>query len=438
MALRFLDRAMMRTATAGAGTVTLGAAVLGFQTFASAGIADGDTLHYVIEDDGVTGAWELGLGTYTAAGTTLARTTLIASSTGSKLSLSGNARVFVSALASDFTDAPGFRNPMRRNGGFEVWQRGAGGAASMAVPASSTIYTADGWYLSTGVNQACTVSQQAGLTNGSQWSAKVQRNAGQTGVGGMQFGFPLDTDELYPLLGQFVRLSLVAKAGANWSPASGTLSMFMAVGTGAPVKRVVGFTGETFPINSGGNLTTTSTLYQFSSAAIVPVTTRQADIVMFWTPVGTAGADDSFSIDDVQPEIVADANHGASAFERLNFQEQWLLCQRQFWKSFPYGTAPANNVGMGTGEIDWPSVAAAAATTRGSLRMPVPMRIAPSGILYNPSAANGQIRNDTLGTDCSASAAAIDANHVSLTGTTPASTVATNRMAVHVALDAGI
>lgn len=106
MSFRFLDRAMMRTATTGTGTITLGAAVSGFQSFASAGIQDGDTVHYVIEDDGVAGAWEVGLGTYTASGTTLARTTLISSSTGSKLSLSGNARVFVSALAQDIGALP--------------------------------------------------------------------------------------------------------------------------------------------------------------------------------------------------------------------------------------------------------------------------------------------------------------------------------------------
>lgn len=101
MAFRSLDRAMMRTATAGNGTITLGAAVVGYQSFAAAGLVDADTVHYCIEDDGVGGAWETGLGTYTAAGTTLARTSLIASSTGSKLSLSGNARVFATALAQD-------------------------------------------------------------------------------------------------------------------------------------------------------------------------------------------------------------------------------------------------------------------------------------------------------------------------------------------------
>jgi hypothetical protein len=94
---RLLNRARMTTATTGTGTITLGSAVTGYQSFASAGAVNTKTYTYVIEDGN---AWEYGTGTYTTVGTTLTRA-LGASSTGSLLSLSGSAIVYSDCLAED-------------------------------------------------------------------------------------------------------------------------------------------------------------------------------------------------------------------------------------------------------------------------------------------------------------------------------------------------
>lgn len=96
-----VNRAKMGTATTGTGTITLGSAESGYQTFADAGVTDGQVVRYVIED-GTN--WEIGSGTYTASGTTLTRTVSESSNSDAAINLSGSAVVYVSATDADFRE----------------------------------------------------------------------------------------------------------------------------------------------------------------------------------------------------------------------------------------------------------------------------------------------------------------------------------------------
>lgn len=96
----------MASATTGTGTLTLGSAVLAALTFDEAGITNGQVVSYAIEDYDVDGnviAREVGRGTYTASGTTLARTEVYDSTdAGAAINCTGRQHVFITALKEDF------------------------------------------------------------------------------------------------------------------------------------------------------------------------------------------------------------------------------------------------------------------------------------------------------------------------------------------------
>ena len=75
MALTLKDRIKETTTTSGTGTYTLAGAETGFEAFSVVG--DGNTTYYCCTDGS---GFEIGIGTYTLSGTTLARTTILQSS----------------------------------------------------------------------------------------------------------------------------------------------------------------------------------------------------------------------------------------------------------------------------------------------------------------------------------------------------------------------
>ena len=95
MPLVVKDRIKETSTTSGTGTLTLAGASSGFRSFAD--IGNGNTTYYAIVD-ATAGTWEVGIGTYTASGTTLSRDTVLSNSSGttSKISFAANSKdVFV-------------------------------------------------------------------------------------------------------------------------------------------------------------------------------------------------------------------------------------------------------------------------------------------------------------------------------------------------------
>ena len=82
MALIVNDRVRESTTVVGTGTATLLGAITGYQAFSV--IGNGNTCYYTISDQ-IGANWEVGIGTYTLSGTTLARTTVLKSSNANAL-----------------------------------------------------------------------------------------------------------------------------------------------------------------------------------------------------------------------------------------------------------------------------------------------------------------------------------------------------------------
>jgi hypothetical protein len=92
-------RVKFATATTGTGSVTVGAAAPGYRTPATAGVPNGEVVSYLIVDGT---AWEVGHSIYNSG---LVLRALDESSTGSLLSLTGNAIVLLTPLVGDFAEA---------------------------------------------------------------------------------------------------------------------------------------------------------------------------------------------------------------------------------------------------------------------------------------------------------------------------------------------
>ena len=130
---KFFNRAKMTTSTTGTGTVTLGSASVGFQTFADAGVADSDVVQYVIEEGS---NFEIGTGTYTSSGTTLTRTpTESSESDNSAITLSGTATVSVTAIDDDY-------NRLQHGGSDKIVATSTGATVTGTLTATS--FSGDG------------------------------------------------------------------------------------------------------------------------------------------------------------------------------------------------------------------------------------------------------------------------------------------------------
>jgi hypothetical protein len=250
------------------------------------------------------------------------------------------------------------------NGGMDVWQRGT----TSASITTSTVYTSDRWVALSGASTGTVVSRQSTSDTTNlpfiQYCARVQRSSGQTGTSLVQFAQSMESVNSVRYAGQSVTLSFYARAGANYSSASNALNVLMLTGTGTDQQVLVGYTGSVSAINSFATLTTT--WQRFTFTATLATNTNEIGVDFYYTPVGTAGANDYFEITGVQLEL----GTTATPFSRAGgtIQGELAACQRYY-----YGWDSTNNYApAGLGQCT--------STTQAQvfINFPVTMRVTPS------------------------------------------------------------
>jgi len=222
----------------------------------------------------------------------------------------------------------GFRNKII-NGGFDVWQR----STSATVTGADSYSTADRWRIRTaGAGGSVTSSRQSAGLNGYQYCLRYQRVSGNTDTNALQLVQTLETSESIKLVGGSVVLSFWARSGANYSPTSSALKVYLTSGTGTD-QYWLSFTNYANVIDQTATLTTT--WQRFVYIATPSTSATQFSVQFQMTPTGTAGANDYFEITGVQLE----ANYQATPFEQRPIGVELQLCQRYYcYMNFDTGT----------------------------------------------------------------------------------------------------
>jgi hypothetical protein len=235
----------------------------------------------------------------------------------------------------------GYKNAVI-NGEFAVQQWGPG---PFTLTGATGAFTMDRWWMATtGGTHTVTLGVPSTGLPGSRFFAQIQRQAGQTVTTVQSFFQAIPTNLLVPLQGKTCTLSARVAGGADWSPASGALTMTLYCGTGTEQRRFSPYTSQTTPLQTTINIPQGASFgsnLQAIATGIVPANCTQASVEFNWTPVGTAGAADSLWIGEVQLEL----GPIATEFERVDFVDEITRCQRFFWKTFPYAVIPAQNAG---------------------------------------------------------------------------------------------
>lgn len=205
-------------------------------------------------------------------------------------------------------------------------------------------------------------------------------------------------------------------------------------GVDTPATLVAAWNADTVNPTLGANISVigsvkscavTTAWQQFYVTATIPTNTVNL-FVAIWS-------DTNFAVNDVLYLAEAGLYTGSQtrAWSFRPIQQELALCQRYFCKTFDIDTAPATATG-GNNSIAFMAGKAGAAANLVTWRFPVEMRATPTVTIYNPSAANAQVRDASAGVDCSATSTPyVGSQAVTVQATGNAATAVGNQLLLH-------
>lgn len=329
------------------------------------------------------------------------------------------------------------------NGDFRVAQRGTSFTSATTPANSDDTYLLDRWFVLSDGNDIVDVTQEASVVpTGGQTAIALDVETANKKFGIAQI---IEAKNCKGLIGNTVTLSFKAKVSATtkldnlkaaivaWSGTADSVTSDIISAWGDEGTNPTLIANATFE-NTPANLSPTTSYQTFTISAAVDTASAANVIVFIWSDVTDTTAGDFLYITDVQLEPGANA----TPFEHRPHGTEMALCQRYYEKSFPYATAPAQNSGVAGGTYSMPQTAGASTgNTLGTVVFQVAKRAAPAVTFYNPSAANAQVRNSSVGADCSnTTAGSIGERSFHLTATTAGGSASGNTNGVHWAADA--
>jgi len=329
------------------------------------------------------------------------------------------------------------------NGQGVVSQRGTSFDSSTTPANSDDTYLLDRMLLLSDGNDIVDVSQETTeIPNGAYSSIKFDVETANKQFAYCQI---LEAKDAAKIIGGQASLSFKAKKGGSnstlgtlraaiisWSSTADSVTSDVIgtwAGAGTDPTLASNWTYE----NTPSDLTLTTSFQTFKIEDVDIDTASAANVaVLIWCDDTDATVGDLAYIGDIQLE----EGEVATPYENKGFEQELEKCLRFFQKSFNYATVPAQSAGR-TGALEFFQNRTSGSSHCQQNYYAKPMRVSPTVTLYNPSAANAQIRNLDTGSDCSSSG--VETNNekgFKLTYSLPGSSDITNLLSVQWAASA--